>query len=241
MPKPENVTRAFLKEIWWDNDGTPRYQNPQGGTGRSFEVQFNPETLKITYANQKAGGDQPANSPVQFVGKGTTKLTAQIWFDISLPKGKDAARPNGDVRALTQQVLYFMAPQSVTVQGRTSTAPPGVSFEWGSMIFQGVIDTLDETLDFFSADGRALRASMNLGITQQEIKPQPTKPGTPAAGQSPGGPGTQPLLQAKAGVSLQQMSANLGINNWQAVAQLNGIENPRIVAPGAQLNFSGLK
>jgi Contractile injection system tube protein len=237
MPKPEQVTKASLKEIWWDNSGKPQYQNPQGGAGKSFEVQFNPETLKVTYANQKAGGDQPGNSPVQFVGRGTTKLSLQIWFDISLPKGGDAAPPSGDVRSLTQEVAYFMAPQKVTVQGKTSTAPPGVSFEWGSMIFQGVVDTMDETLDFFAADGRPLRASMNLGITQQEIKPQPPA-SAPGTGLGANGPGTQPLQLGKAGLSLQQMSANLGVGDWRAVADLNGIENPRQVTVGAQLDFS---
>lgn len=237
MPAPEQITRAFLNEIWWDNDGKPKYQNPQGGDGQSFEVQFNPETLKVTYTNQRAGGDQPANSPVQFVGRGTTKLALQLWFDITLPKGDQPAPDDGDVRSLTQTVAYFMAPQHVTVDGKTSLAPPGVSFEWGSLIFQGVMDTLDETLELFSPDGRPLRASVNIGVSQQEIKPQPP-PSAPGTGLGLSAPGTQPLLMAKAGASLQQMSASLGISDWRTVAQANGIENPRQLTAGAQLNFS---
>jgi hypothetical protein len=236
MPKPEQITRAQMKEIWWDNDGKPQYQNPQGGSGKSFEVQFNPETLKVTYANQKAGGDQPGNSPVQFVGRGTTKIALQLWFDITLPKGNEPAADSGDVRSLTQEVTYFMAPQTVTVQGKSALAPPGISFEWGSLIFQGVMDSMDESLDFFSPDGRPLRANVNIGITQQEIRPQPpaNSPGTGLGA----GIGTQPLQLAKAGLSLQQMSASLGISDWRSVADRNGVENPRQLTVGAQLDFS---
>ncbi|MEY4952006.1 MAG: hypothetical protein RL299_430, partial [Pseudomonadota bacterium] len=43
-----------------------------------IEVQFNPETFKVTYANevkQPEGGNQAAGtSGMQFVGAGTTKL-----------------------------------------------------------------------------------------------------------------------------------------------------------------------
>ena len=35
-------------------------------------MQFNPETLTVTYTNQSAGGDQRGGSALQFVGKGTT-------------------------------------------------------------------------------------------------------------------------------------------------------------------------
>src|SRR5262245_16222231 len=228
MPKPENVEPAYLREIWWDNNGKPTTTSPSGGTGKYFQVQFNPETLKVTYANQKTGGDQVGNSPVQVVGQGTTKLTLQLWFDISLPKKDGSAQPNGDVRSLTQEVVYFMTPQKLQVKGKDQYVPPGVSFEWGSMIFQGVMDSLDETLDYCSTQGHPQRASMHVGITQQEIKPQPPSQ-APGTGLSGSGPGTQPLQLGVAGLSLQQMSANLGISDWRAVADLNGIENPRQV------------
>ena len=79
--------------------------------GQQVEVQFNPESLKVTYANQLVqpqGGDQASgNAGRQFVGAGTTKLALQLWFDVNAME-KD---PVDDVRRLTQKVVYFMTPR----------------------------------------------------------------------------------------------------------------------------------
>ncbi|MEO7177562.1 MAG: peptidoglycan-binding protein, partial [Allosphingosinicella sp.] len=52
--------------------------------GKKVDVQFNPESMKVTFANQIAepkGGDQKAGTAGrQFVGAGTTKLALTLWF-----------------------------------------------------------------------------------------------------------------------------------------------------------------
>src|SRR5688572_1289837 len=74
------------------------------------KVQFNPETLKVSFANQIAtpsgAGDQSGTPARQFVGAGTTKLALQLWFDVSapLPEGEEQV---DDVRKLTQKVAFF--------------------------------------------------------------------------------------------------------------------------------------
>ena len=54
---------------------------------KHVQVQFNPETLKVSFANQIAtpsgAGDQKGTPARQFVGAGTTKLSLQLWFDVS--------------------------------------------------------------------------------------------------------------------------------------------------------------
>ncbi|MFY7947636.1 MAG: peptidoglycan-binding protein, partial [Gemmatimonas sp.] len=46
------------------------------------KVQFNPETLKVTFANQlrtpDGAGDQSGTAARQFVGAGTTQLALQL-------------------------------------------------------------------------------------------------------------------------------------------------------------------
>ena len=88
--------------------------------GKTLTVQFNPESLKLSYANQiqaqpnggsgragGAGGNQSQGSSArQFVGTGTTKLAVQLWFDVSAAPG--APFIVDDVRRITSQVLYFM-------------------------------------------------------------------------------------------------------------------------------------
>src|SRR5437016_193238 len=57
--------------------------------GSRVPVQFNPETLKVTFANQvvppksEGSGDQSDTSRIQYVGKGTSKLSVQLWFDVT--------------------------------------------------------------------------------------------------------------------------------------------------------------
>ena len=161
MPEPPQLERAELREL--DADFT----NPINDD-KWVKVQFNPETLKVTFANQivqPEGGNQSAgNAGRQFVGAGTTKLALQLWFDVNAME-KD---PVDDVRRLTQKVVYFMTPQKADADP-SKLAPPGVRFQWGSFPFDGMVDGLEETLEFFSLDGKPLRASVNVTISQQKI------------------------------------------------------------------------
>jgi len=237
MPQPGNVKKATLVEL--NSDGTEN-------SSTKLEVQFNPETLKVTYTNQTVppheGGasNQNENSTAQFVGKGVTKLSVQIWFDVSAQlQGANAAQ---DVRTLTTKVIYFITPKEQT-RGRGDYLPPAVRFQWGTFTFEGVAEAMDESLEFFSPDGVPLRASMTLNLSQQKIEPIPPSNrgqgmATPA-GTSQSTPGTQPLTQATAGVSLQAMvDAQGGTADWQSIAQANGIENPRQIPAGTLINLN---
>src|ERR1700759_3664722 len=74
--------------------------------GKKLDVQFNPENMKVTFANQVAepkGGDQKAGTAGrQFVGAGTTKLVLTLWFAVTA-----MGKPVDDVRRLTADVIYF--------------------------------------------------------------------------------------------------------------------------------------
>jgi hypothetical protein len=152
-----------------------------------------------------------------------------------------------DVRILTNKVAYFVKAKEPPTTPPTS---PRVQFQWGSVIFTGVMDSLDENLELFSAAGVPLRASMNIGISQGVLKPPTSTGGLPAglnlsAGIGIGasaslGAGTQPLAQAQAGASLQAMAAaTFGADaDWQGIARANGIENPRLLQPGQLINMN---
>jgi len=206
-------------------------------------LQFNPESLKVSFANQiqtpPGTGDQSGTPSRQFVGAGTTKLSLSVVFDANAPLAEGEA-PVDDVRRLTQKVAYFITPQE---QGKTFI-PPAVRFVWGSFQFDGIMDSLEETLDFFSSEGKPLRASMNLSLSQQRITKFTFRPTAGAPGGGPGGgapsvPGTQPLTEAPAGATVQGLAAQAGFgDNWQAIASANGIENPRLLAPGQLINLN---
>jgi hypothetical protein len=201
--------------------------------GQSVEVQFNPDSLKVSFANQIAtpsGGDQSqGSSGRQFVGAGTTKLALTLWFDVTVME-KD---PVDDVRRLTQKVIYFMTPQKSDADPK-KLAPPGVRFLWGSFKFDGMVDSLEESLEFFSGDGKPLRASIALALSQQKI----LQAEFTGDGKVPKKPGTQPLSAAKQNGSLQNMAAQAGKSDWQSIAAANGIEDPLRMQAGAMIDLN---
>jgi hypothetical protein len=91
------------------------------------------------------------------------------------------------------------------------------------------MDSMDETLDLFSTDGLPLRASVNISVSRQEIIFDPKKTATLA-----GAPGVQPFDVMNAGEPLQKRAGP----DWRNAALANGIENPRLMSPGALVNLS---
>jgi hypothetical protein len=204
------------------------FKNPKPG-GQNVKVQFNPESLKITYANQieqPKGGDQASGTGGrQFVGAGTTKLALQLWFDVTAVEQNEP--PIDDVRRLTQKVVYFMTPQNFKGDP-THLAPPPVRFQWGSFLFDGMVDGIEQSLEFFSPDGKPLRASLSLSLSQQKILKVIFG----------NGPGTNPLIGAKLGDTLQSLAAKGGRTDWQSIASANSIEDPLRLAPGQLINLN---
>src|SRR6185295_3143610 len=177
-------------------------------------------------------GDQRGTPARQFVGAGTTKLTLQLWFDVTAPMAEGESAED-DVRKLTQKVAYFITP----VEEGTQFVPPAVRFLWGSFQFDGLMESLEESLEFFSNDGRPLRASVTINLTQQKITEFTFRPTSgPEASQSPG---TRPLTEAPAGSNVQKEADKQGKGDkWQDIAAANNIENPRMLQPGQLLDMN---
>ena len=142
--------------------------------GAPLAVHFNPSSLVYSVENtvsQQSGGPSKAQYVAQFSGK----LTMDLLFDTT--------DTGADVRTFTNQVAMFMqatgnasaAAQNTAApsanSGTPSTppkAPPVLSFKWGSYEFKGIMDSFKETIDFFSADGVALRALVSIGLSRQD-------------------------------------------------------------------------
>jgi hypothetical protein len=231
VPDTDILAKAQLEEL-------DVAMKPKPG-GKKVTVQFNPETLKVSYTNPVAAAngrrDESDKSAAQTPASGTAKLAVQLWLDVTAPV-PSGVTPADDVRKLTQELIFFVLPRERGAND-PPTSSPGVRFRWGSFQFDGIVDSLEESLEFFSSDGRPLRAGVSLGISQTQTQKVTILP----TGASPGGglpAGTSPLAIAQAGASLQQMAAAAGVGkDWQAIASANGIENPRILPPGQVINL----
>lgn len=214
MPK---MSRALLQKISWG-------KNPKVVSSvDKFEVQFNPESLKVAFTNQIAGAKNKGTSGIQFASRGTTKLSFEMWFDVTAERS-----PKDDVRKLTQRVIAFMVVPDK--KKKKKYTPPGCRFQWGSFVFEGVMESVNETLEFFSEDGKPLRARVSVSLVKHEVEVDLPKSGKRTTA------GTQPRQPARQGDSVQAMSAREGrAEDWQKRAQEQGIEDPLRVAPGSSL------
>jgi phage tail-like protein len=75
-----------------------------------------------------------------------TRLGLELWFDV-------AGAREDDVQRLTKPVAYF-------------AGVPALRFQWGTFRFDGHVEALEQSLELFSADGRPLRARVELTLRE---------------------------------------------------------------------------
>jgi phage tail-like protein len=75
-----------------------------------------------------------------------TRLALELWFDV-------AGAREDDVRRLTKPVAYF-------------AGAPATRLQWGNFRFDGYVEALEESLELFSADGRPLRARVEVTLRE---------------------------------------------------------------------------
>jgi Contractile injection system tube protein len=139
-PAPAGVWLAAFKTT----DGEPAV---------NFPVHFNPASLQYTVSNKEQG--QGAKKK-QHVSETSAQLSMDLVFDTT-----DTGR---DVRLDTGEIVKLLSPDA-----KAKKAPRMVEFSWGTYSFTGVIEQYKETLDFFSADGVPLRASVSLTLSSKEL------------------------------------------------------------------------
>jgi hypothetical protein len=129
--------------------------------GHRLQVQFNPQSLTINHettgepgrllptAESEAGGQESAGRASVRTGYSATLSSLELLFDTS-DSGEDVRNQTLVIAAMTKPV-----------EGQS----PVVTFQWGTLIFEGHITGFSETLSYFSEQGVPLRATVNLNMT----------------------------------------------------------------------------
>ena len=231
MPNTPNIVKASFRIRGGDD---------------SFDVHFNPQTLQYTITNNLKNTGS-GNSAKQYVDESTGKLTMDLVFDTT-----DTGE---DVRLHTVKVAQLMEPDE------SDKTPPIVEFEWGLYSFAGMMQSYKETIDYFSADGVPLRASVNLTLASQDEvfeggsdERSADTGGSLAAGgsdavQAPPPPRsdgrgvTQTATQAGNPDAARRIAAQNGLENMRfpgsAVLQINGAAAVAAASPMAGVSVSG--
>lgn len=134
------------------------------GDGDPVPAQFNPASLRITTTNQFDDG-----SPNQVSKPTSFKLDAELLFDTT--------ETGTDVHRITRAIRYAAI---ATGEGATPAASGSQSqsadptahnshlelvvLTWGTHIYQGYVESLNETLDYFSSDGVPLRSTLQISL-----------------------------------------------------------------------------
>jgi hypothetical protein len=205
-------------------------QNQDAPEDSWISVQFNPASLKVTLSNtlkdSNSGGGQ--SKAAQFVDKSESTLAIELVFDTSVLDAENLSETDGtqtllhkDVRLQTQKIASeFMKPQDA--ESNQPKAPKRCRFQWGSFSFIGMLSSYNETLDYFSAEGVPLRATLALSFKQDnyqfdiiDLKDALRQQGRLAAD----------------GEGVSAVDANVAANRdpkqWRDTAMYNGMENPR--------------
>lgn len=131
-------------------------------TAEPIPVHFNPTSLRVALTNQF--GDDP---PEQHARATTGKLDVELLYDTT-HDGSDVRSATAALRALA--VATGVTPPASGEQAQANGSLPKVFFHWGTTCFEGLIESLTETLDYWSSDGVPLRASIALSMKGSELR-----------------------------------------------------------------------
>lgn len=228
-------------------------------TANALDVQFNPTSLKVSLSNTLQENQRNGNSRAsQYVDKSSSSLTIELIYDTTYvpqqasPSGDTAAQSGqtnqssqqdpltegSDVRLQTKKIAEkFVKPIG---SGRRMRAPKRCLFQWGAFEFLGLVESFEETLDFFSKEGTPLRATVSLKLKQdryqfrnnaatatQQNTPTLSSTGSTSNNNNSGDDGNGAPRPGQ-NTSPVQGASNDQPGNWRETAMYNGIENPRM-------------
>jgi hypothetical protein len=191
------------------------------------EVHFNPETLKLTYTNSlnaDTGSKNTSNQPGSQSSNSSVTFAVDLVFDTTHKLQTDPG--NADVRKeVTKQIIErFVTPPAPDT--KTSSKPIEANpclFLWGSFQFVGLVESYNETLDFFSASGVPLRATVSLSLKESRYKVDDVTQSKPSPTET-----VPPETQIGPALS----AAGIDPADWRKTALANGMETPRFAGSG---------
>lgn len=188
------------------------------------------------------------DSPLLFTGGGTTEITMDLLFDVTLSQ-PDSATEN--VRELTEP-LWRLA-QNEPKAGEYGR-PPVVRFVWGkAWNIPGVVVDLAERLEYFTQAGTPRRSWLRLRMLRTEgAEPEPVPAAAPPAESSEWGDWpTTPVNESEVqrydlvgdGEGAAQRPDEIAVANgfapedWPKIMEFSGIDDPTAMEAGQTLRI----
>jgi hypothetical protein len=182
-------------------------------------VLFYPTQYSLDQGNQIAEIGIPGlSAPIlQYVRGNTLTLTMELFFD--------TYEQQVDVRKYTNKIYGLLGIKSNT------HVPPRCTISWGHFNFTCVLERVGGRFTLFLADGTPVRATLSVTFkevvdVEVEVRSTPTESADHTK--------TRAVLR---GDTLSNIAAaEYGDpTKWRPIAETNGIDNPRVLAPGRVL------
>lgn len=184
-------------------------------------VLFNPKE----YVVKKSTQWEPHKSPgldapeVEFTSGNSMTLSLELFFD--------TYEKRQDVRKHTDEILKLAHVDPDLHR------PPRCMFQWGGFKFEGIVEDLTQRFTMFLSDGTPVRATLN--VTFKEYKTAKDQ-ATRKPNNSPDHTKRRTLKQGET-LSLIAAEEYDDPGEWRRIADANGIDDPRDVAPGTVLSL----
>jgi hypothetical protein len=185
--------------------------------GRSaFSVPFNPTNYGVSKANQIAEAAIPGlNAPIlQYVHGNTRTLDLELFFD--------TYEEGTSVDSATDGIYNLLQIDPDT------HAPPICEIAWGMFIFQGVLEHVNGKFTLFLSDGTPVRATLSVTFKEyidvdQLVRVQPTQSAD-----------HRKMRVVRSGDRIDNIAGEEygDPDNWRAIAEANGLDDPTELAPG---------
>lgn len=198
----------------------------------SLEALINPETYTLAYKVKTAEGQGQGTSSAQAKFEYTMpeELTFEFLFDnTGIIDGKAKAE------GIFDDVNHFR--QMLTEYQGSSHEPYHLKLVWGNLIFKGRAIELDITYKLFNADGQPIRTTARAkfkGSIEEKKR---------AAQENKSSPDLSHQRTVKAGDTLPLMCYRIygDPKYYLQVAEINGLDNFRILTPGTTIVFPPLE
>jgi hypothetical protein len=185
----------------------------------TVDVMFNPNEYTLDSSNHYAWQAIPGlQNPIgQFVNGESTTLTTELFFDTYEKKE--------DVRKYTSQITGLLQVDS------DLHAPPQCRFVWGTLDFTGIAEKVTQRYTMFSDAGIPVRATLNVTFRSvQSMKQQYQNIPRQSADRT-----KQKMLNQGEELWMLASEEYEDPGQWRAIAEANGIDNPRKPVTGRKI------
>jgi hypothetical protein len=194
-------------------------------------VMFNPTEYsldkRLNYGEvTRPGKTTPAR---QFVGGDVETLSAELFFD-TYERGRDVREEH------TDRIDRLM----VLDDDYDPPSPPKCRFAWGSLVFEGVLESANKTFTMFDRGGVPVRARIDVTFQGHRIHEAESADHRGQSGdrREHSGGGTK-TRRVKQGDTLWAIAGTEygDPRRWRRIADANGVDDPRTLQIGRVLTI----